>query len=188
MFDRRCLTLIVISITLISLLIAGAVNTFLIYAQNQTKYAQKLVGKSVVPPVNTTASGRAIIYIGNDWLWWKLNVTGITDPTMAHMHMGKRDVNGVILANLWDLLKSSPNFEKTTERTIITGNISASDLQGPMKGKTIADLQSAIKALDLYIDLHTKNHPDGELRGTIKIQSGNTTTQIANKNNTTPSL
>ena len=184
MFDRRCLTLIVISITLISLLIVGAVDTFLIYAQNQTKYAQKLVGKSVVPPVNTTASGRAIIFIGNDWLWWKLNVTGLTDPTMAHMHMGKRGVNGVILANLWDLLKSSPNFENPTERTIITGNISASDLQGPMKGKTFADLQSAIKALSVYIDLHTGNHPDGELRGTLKIQDGKATTPIASKNNT----
>jgi hypothetical protein len=27
-----------------------------------------------------------------------------------------------------------------------------------MKGKTFADLQSAIKALDVNIDLHTKNH------------------------------
>jgi hypothetical protein len=176
------MTLFVITITLISLVLAVVVagESFLIYAQNQTKYAAKLIGKSVVPPVNTTAAGRAIFFIGNDWLWWKLNLTGITDPTMAHIHMGKRGANGVIVADLLNLLKS-PNIENTTERTIITGNISASDLQGPMKGKTIADLQSAIKAPSLYIDLHTKNHPDGELRGTIKIQSGNTTTPIAKK-------
>jgi hypothetical protein len=105
---------------------------------------------------------------------------------MAHIHMGKRGVNGVIVADLINLLKP-PKIEKTTERTIITGNISASDLHGPMNGKTFADLQSAIKALGVYIDLHTNNHPDGELRGTIKIQGHNITTLIANKNNTTPS-
>jgi CHRD domain len=187
MYDRRCITLIVTSITVISLVLVVAADTFLIYAQNQTKYAAKLIGKSVVPPVNTTAAGRAIIFIGNDWLWWKLNGTGINDPTMVHIHMGKRGVNGVIVADLLNMSKS-PKIENTTERMIITGNISASDLQGPMKGKTIADLQSAIKALGVYIDLHTKIHPDGELRGSIKIQSGNTTTPIANKNNTTPSL
>ena len=47
-------------------------------------------------------------------------------------------------------------------------NISSADLQGPMSGKTIADLQSAINALGVNIDLHTKNHPDGELRGTVR--------------------
>jgi hypothetical protein len=57
-----------------------------------------------------------------------------------------------------------------------------------MKGKTIADLQSEIKALGVNIDLHTKNHPEGELRGTLKIQGGNTTTPIAKRNNTTPGL
>jgi hypothetical protein len=183
---NRCITFIVISISLISLLIVGAVDTFLIYAQNQTKYAAKLIGKSVVPPVNTTAAGRAIIFIGNDWLWWKINVSGITDPTMAHIHMGKRGLNGVIVAELLNMLNAP--MENTTGRTIITGNISASDLQGPMKGKTIADLQSEIKALGINIDLHTKNHPEGELRGTLKIQGGNTTTPIAKRNNTTPGL
>ncbi|MDW0265536.1 MAG: CHRD domain-containing protein, partial [Nitrososphaeraceae archaeon] len=179
------MTLIVVSITLLSLVIVATVSgeTFFIYAQNQTKYAAKLIGKSVVPPVNTTAAGRAIFFIANDWLRWKLNVTGITDPTHAHIHMGERGTNGVILADLLILLKS-PKIEQTTERTIISGNISAYDLQGPMKGKTFADLQSAIKAVGVYVDLHTKSHPDGELRGTIKIQSGNTTTQIAGKNNT----
>jgi hypothetical protein len=173
MFDRRHLILIVISITLISLVLVAAAHTFFVYAQNQTKYKAKLIGKSVVPPVNTSAAGRAVIFIGNDWLWWKLNVTGITDPTMAHIHMAKKGANGSIAV---DLLKLA-NFENTTERMIITGNISATDLQGPLKGKAFADLQSAIKALGVQIDLHTKNHPDGELRGTIKIQGGNATKQ-----------
>jgi hypothetical protein len=65
-------------------------NSYLAHAKIETKYKAKLIGDSVVPPANTTLAGRAVIFVGNDWLWWKLNVTGITDPTMAHMHMGKK--------------------------------------------------------------------------------------------------
>ena len=169
----------------ISLILVVATATH-IYAQNQTKYKAKLVGVSVVPSVNTTAAGRAVIFISNDWLWWKLNVTGITDPTMAHIHMGKKGVNGPIVV---DLLKSA-NFENTTDGMIITGNISTSVLQGPMNGKTFTDLQSAIlahKTLGIHIDLHTKNHPDGELRGPIKIQNGSATTPIGSKADIAPS-
>jgi hypothetical protein len=44
-----------------------------------------------------------------------------------------------------------------------------------MQAKTFDDLQSVFKSLGAYIDLHRKDHPDGELRATIKIQGGNAT-------------
>lgn len=169
--DQRQITMIIIGLVVISLVLSAVSDTFLVYAQVETKYKAKLIGDSVVPPVNMTAAGRAVIFVGNDWLWWKLNVTGITDPTMAHMHMGVKGENGGIFVHL---LRSA-HFENTTDRMIISGNISTSDLQGSMQGKTFDDLQSLIKSLGAYIDLHTKDHPDGELRGTIKIQGGNAT-------------
>ena len=180
MFDRKYMTLIIISMIAISLIVVVATSNSLIYAQNQTKYKAKLKGDSVVPPVNTSAAGLADVNIGNDWLYWKLNVTGITHPTMAHIHMGNKRVNGPIVV---DLLNSSPKFENTTERMIISGKITALSLQGPMKAKTFADVQSAInnKTAGLYVDLHTKNHPDGELRGTIVIKNISATKPIANK-------
>lgn len=185
MFDRKYMTLIVISMIVISLIFVVATDISHIYAQNWVKYKAKLVGVRVVPPVNTSAAGLADVNIGigNDWLWWKLNVTGITDPTMAHIHMGKKGLNGPIVA---DLLNSSASFENTTERMIITGNISADSLQGPMENKTFADIQSAIKAKTVYVDLHTKNHPDGELRGTVTIKNASATTPIANKVDAAP--
>jgi len=54
-----------------------------------------------------------------------------------------------------------------------------------MKDKNFTDIQSAINNGTLQIDLHTKKHPDGELRGTIKIFGGNSTKQIAANANTT---
>ena len=182
--------LIVISITVISLVLVVAADTYLIYAQKATKYTAKLLGDSVVPPVNTTAAGRAEIFIDNDHIYWKLNVTGINDPTMAHIHMAEKGANvtneTTIVADLFKSDKHTKvKFENTKGRKVISGEVYGSDLLGPMEDKTIADLQSAINARGLQIDLHTKNHPDGELRGTIKIPGGNATKQIADTVNTT---
>ena len=154
----------------LSLVILLATNNLFVHAQNDVKYKAKLIGDSVVPPVNTTAAGRAVIFVGADELRWKLNVTGISDPIMAHIHMGKKGANGSIIA---DLLKSA-KIEDKPDRTIMTGTITAADLQGPMEGKTLQDLKSAFNNATTNIDLHTKNNPNGELRGTIRIQGGNT--------------
>jgi len=39
---------------------------------------------------------------------------------------------------------------------------------GPFTGKTIADLVAEIQAGKAYVNVHTKEHPDGEIRGTIQ--------------------
>jgi len=176
---RKYMPLIGISILLISLLVVIATNISLIYAQNVTRYKAKLVGEGVIPTVNTSASGLADVNIGGG-LWWKLNLTGINDPTMAHIHMGQKGVNGPIVV---DLLNSSHRFENTTDRMIITGNNSALSFQGPMKGKTLTDIQSAIRTntVGLYVDLHTRIHPNGELRGTVQLKNASVPLSITNK-------
>ena len=55
----------------------------------------------------------------------------------------------------------------------IRGNITDSDLTGPMQGKTLSDLISAINSGDTYTNVHTPSHPDGEIRGQIESGSGN---------------
>ncbi len=179
MNQRKPITLILVGILVISLVLVFTINLSSIYAQNEVKYNAKLQGSNVLPPVNTTAAGRAVIFVGDDSLRWKLNVTGISDPTMVHMHVGKKGVNGSIIA---DLLNSA-KIEDKPDRTIITGKITAADLQGPMAGRILEDLQSAFKNATTNIDLHTKSHPNGELRGTIKIQGGS-----ANVNATTTTI
>ena len=190
MFDRKYMTLIVISMIVISLVVVVATNFSLTYAQNWTKYKAKLEGDSVVPSVNTSAAGLADVNVGNgnDWLYWKFNLTGITDPTMAHIHIGKKGLNGPIVVDLLNSSSYTPIVEKIAEWLIISGNNSVLSLQGPMKGKTFADVQSAIgnKTVGLYVDLHTKNHSDGELRGTVKIKNPSATTPIANKVDAAP--
>ena len=43
-----------------------------------------------------------------------------------------------------------------------------------MKGKALSDLQSAMGTNETYVNVHTSDHPDGEIRGQIKVK-GNAT-------------
>lgn len=42
-----------------------------------------------------------------------------------------------------------------------------SGLKGPMQGKSIQNLIVAMDAGQIYVDVHTAEHPDGEIRGQI---------------------
>ena len=44
------------------------------------------------------------------------------------------------------------------------GNVTDSKLTGPMAGQTVADLQTAMTNGDTYVNVHTQDHPDGEIR------------------------
>ncbi len=45
------------------------------------------------------------------------------------------------------------------------GTITASDLVGPMQGKEISDLVSAMSSGVTYVNVLTQANPDGEIRG-----------------------
>jgi hypothetical protein len=56
----------------------------------------------------------------------------------------------------------------------IKGNFTASDLEGSMKGKTLSALQSVMGTNETYVIIKTKEHPDGEIRGQIKVKGSPT--------------
>jgi hypothetical protein len=49
----------------------------------------------------------------------------------------------------------------------INGSIAANNLEGPMQGKTVADLLDAIKNNTAYVNVHTEANPNGEIRGQL---------------------
>jgi hypothetical protein len=91
--------------------------------------------------------------------------------TAAHIYTGNKGENG---ESIVDLLKSG-NQSETQGRIIIKGEITPSDLQGAMAGKTLKDLQMAMGTEETYVNVHTSEHPDGEIRGQIKVSGGNAT-------------
>jgi hypothetical protein len=159
--------MIVLAVAMTSLVVTTANSS---YAQNE-KYRAKLDGNNEVPLVNSTAEGVINFKTKNDMLTWKMNVTGTNDATGVNIHKGKAGENGEIIVDLMKVSKHSDTPKGMTMR----GNVTDSSLTGSMAGQTIADLKTAMANGDTYINLKTQDHPDGLLRGQIKLKGDNAT-------------
>lgn len=156
---------------LISLVIVSTLNTNFVLAVGE-QFKAKLKGSSEVPPVNTTATGTDRFKVNADFIRSIINISGITDVTMAHIHAGINGQNGEPVV---DLLKTADHKNKTAGGIEIKTRIYATDLQGPMAGKTLQDLQTAMGNGQTYVNIHTSEHPQGEIRGEIKVRNVNAT-------------
>jgi hypothetical protein len=160
---------VVVAAALVSLILVATATTQS-YAQNE-KYRAKLDGNNEVPLLNSTAEGVINFKTKNDMLTWKMNVTGTNDATGVNIHKGKAGENGDVVV---DLLKVSKHSD-TPKGMTMRGNVTDSSLTGSMAGQTIADLKTAMVNGDTYINLKTQDHPDGLLRGQIKLKGDNAT-------------
>jgi hypothetical protein len=129
-------------------------------------YDATLSGQNEVPPVETSATGEAEFTApANDTIKYRINVTGIMNASAAHIHMAKEGENGEVIA---DLLNTPSSKEKDTAYGMIfRGNLTDSSLKGEMQGKTLDDLAAAMDSGDAYVNVHTAEHPDGEIRGQL---------------------
>ena len=140
-------------------------------------YDAPLSGENEVPPTQSTATGLAEFTPPvNGSIKYRINITGISNATGAHIHSGQAGENGEVVADLLTSMKVNDVSYGMT----IRGNISDSSLKGPMQGKTLEDLVAAMDSGQTYVNIHTAQHPDGEIRGQIintekSAASGNST-------------
>ena len=113
-----------------------------------------LSGQMQVPPVNTPGKGTASISYdpSTRGVSWNIVYQGLTsDLTMAHFHgpapEGKNAAVQVWLTNKGTTLPPS-------------GSIKGSATLTPAQAKMFT-------AGDMYINVHTKDHPAGEIRGQV---------------------
>lgn len=114
----------------------------------ELKFKATLSGDSEVPPVLTQATGCAELTYNTltKIISWKIKISGLTskiDPTISgglHIHKGATGVNGPIIVTL-NKLCGSACFPSENLIDLLAGNT--------------------------YINVHTKDHPSGELRGQI---------------------
>ena len=168
---------IFVVLTSLSFITALASTTFLSYvsvfavpSEGQQKFSAQLSGDQEVPPVQTNASGMAWFKSNRNNLEFELNVTDLQGITMAHIHNGKQ---GEIGPPVLPLYKSdSPTI--LINGKLASGNITANMLEGPMAGKQIANLTTAMKNSETYVNIHTQQNPTGEIRGQIMMFSNST--------------
>lgn len=126
-------------------------------------FVTNMTGQEEVPPVDTQAVGEAILTQDlplNQTVHYFVNVTGIEGVSQGHIHSGAEGENGPIVVTLF-------NFDSPQNEVLQYSNFTASNLEGPMEGKTMQDLIAAMKNGSTYINVHTEQNPNGEIRGQL---------------------
>jgi hypothetical protein len=111
-----------------------------------------LTGAQQVPPVHTRGTGTAHLTYNpaSRLVTWRITFSHLSSAvTMAHFHHAPPGHNGPVV--LWLTHAGHPITSPITGRATLSPAVAQEFLAG-----------------DLYINLHTKDHPAGELRGQIK--------------------
>lgn len=136
-------------------------NPSTVFANHE--FAANLTGQQEVPPVDTQATGEAILVQDmplNQTIHYFVNATGIQGANQGHIHSGAQGENGPIVVTLF-------KFDSPQNTVLQNGTIAATNLEGPMQGKTIPDLIAAMKNGTTYVNIHTQQNPNGEIRGQL---------------------
>jgi len=115
-------------------------------------YTATLSGANEVPAVESDATGTATVTIDGNVLSWRVEVKGLDNPTMAHIHGAAAGENGGVLVPLFREDKGEDFSGVLTE------------------GKTTVedDVIAAIRAGNAYVNVHTEANPRGEIRGQLE--------------------
>jgi CHRD domain len=117
-----------------------------------------LTGNEEVPPVQTEARGVAQFIPFEDFSVYSVNATGIQGVTAGHLHYGVKGENGPIAVTLF-------KYDTPMNEVSESGTYTAEDLEGPFAGKPLSELRVAGANGSLYVNIHTQENPNGEIRG-----------------------
>ena len=157
------LATVVITVALGSIGLTTNGVTGLVVAQEQ-KFMATLSGQEEVPPTNSQATGMAEFTVMGDSVEYVVNASNIQGVTAGHIHSGKQGENGPVVVTLF---KNDSPMNGVSE----TGSITADKLEGPMAGKQLTDLATAMTNGETYVNVHTEQNPNGEIRGQIMSSS-----------------
>jgi CHRD domain len=116
----------------------------------------QLSGAQQVPPITTPAKGTADITFdpATRMVKWHITYNDVSSAiTMAHFHDGAMGKNGPV--KIWLTKKGSP-------------------VSSPIDGEATLTPEEAkqFEAGDWYINVHSKDHPAGEIRGQVMPPKG----------------
>ena len=136
---------------LIAIALAGAFGIVVGSASmSQPMSTQQIVlsGSNEVPPVTTSASGTGTVAINPDHtVSASISVTGMM-ATASHIHEGAAGTNGPVIVP----------FTKTGDNAFAA----------PAGAKLTDSQYASYKAGNLYVNVHSAQHPGGEIRAQLK--------------------
>jgi hypothetical protein len=136
------------------------------------KFIARLRGENEVPPVMTDSFGMAKFVANKQGtiIKFHLEVNDIKNFVQAHIHFGARGENGPVLVFLFgaDLMTLEEQHGVSTRRGVVTGMIKDEDIvDNPVGVDSIRDLLNLMRRKLTYVNVHTEQNPDGEIRGQI---------------------
>jgi CHRD domain len=158
-----------VTATLSFLVVATAGLTTTIFAQQYNIFTAYLSGSNEVPPVTTAGSGISnfqLLPVGHQQIIsYQLILKNMSGVTGAHIHSGKQGENGPVVAALFNPTMSGPTGAINGQ--LRTGTITSSNLTGPLAGQQISALVDMIRSGGAYVNVHTTQNQNGEVRGQI---------------------
>src|SRR5215212_6316709 len=126
--------------------------------EEEEKFIAQMSGVEELPPLNdTSAIGIAQFKAGQDNIMYTVNVIDIENVTAAHIHSGQVGENGPVVVTLFK--EDSPTTAAATTTTttamngiLSEGNITSINLEGPMTGKLLSNLTSAMRNEQTYVN------------------------------------
>lgn len=138
-------------------------------------------------PVNSSdpPMGALVLQMTNnsDQIGYSLWVSNLANVTHAGIYMGAPGQQGAAIANLYPAANttkvgvysgSSANSTAMSGKftgLLAKGTLMASNLVGPMAGKNITGLVSAVMGGQIYVNINTTQNPNGEVRGQINASN-----------------
>lgn len=168
---------IIISVFIIPIIITTGIIVSMslslaVFAQNATQinstsvspynanFSASLSGQGEVPPVQTIANGTADLVPTNDSINYFVNTTNLDGIAAGHIHLAPPGQNGPIAVTLFNITFSQ-------DRSYFNGSFTGKSLDGPMQGSPLSELIGAMNNGTSYVNVHTKQNPNGEIRGQI---------------------
>ncbi len=125
-------------------------------------YMVSLTGDAERPaPVATKAIGETSIMVHGDSISYAVNALDITGITAVHFHRGGAEETGGPIVTLFSDENGVDPRNGSVSSGVITRETQLAD------GVTFDELKEMLRNGNVYVNIHTKNHPAGEIRGQV---------------------
>ena len=125
--------------------------------------------------VKTTASGEARFQVNEDGTeaTYEVMVESICNVTQAHIHLGAEGEDGPVVVWLYPEEGMEPELiDGAFSGTLAEGTITEENFVGEWEGVAFEDVLMSFEEETAYVNVHTEEHPGGEIRGQIMPPHG----------------
>jgi Tfp pilus assembly protein PilZ len=144
-------------------------------AEDLDRYWSILTGDQQTPPVTTDAIGYLGLKFQDDRtrLVYIVNAEHIGKVTAVNVYQIDKEQNASIVLDLLHSPRELKSIDKVVDKTpqgntkgtVSMGAAISDDLKGQLTGKPLSDLLESMVNGSVYIGIHTKDFPNGEIRG-----------------------